>query len=112
MNSSKRIAPAGSDDRRAERSSEAEGTGELGDARRSAMTPGSTPNTNVATPVIAERGLDRARHPHRGDVAVGHRLHPHLAHDRDVVRRGDHGVDRADDGDAVAPAAAARRAPH
>ena len=56
MNSSKRIAPPAATIAAAT-SSEAEGTGELGDAAEAGRTPGSTPNTTVATPVIASAAM-------------------------------------------------------
>src|SRR3954447_9498264 len=107
MYSSKRIAPPAASIA-ARTSSEAEGTSELGDAAV-ASEPGQHAEHEGGNSCDGQCGLDGSGHQHRRDVAVGRGLHPHLTHDSDVVRRGDHRVDGADHGDAVSPPAPRRQ---
>src|SRR3954469_9551809 len=77
----------------------ADGTGKITQLAVAADDAGYDAEDDGEDPGDRQRGLERAGHADRGDVAVRCRLHPHLTHHVDVVRRGDDGVDRRDDGE-------------
>ena len=72
-----------------------------------AMMPGSTPNSTVQHAGDGERGRRAGAGTLMGVVSPSGTGFIHISRmTHDVVRRRDDGVDGADDGDAVAPAAA------